>query len=887
MRKPICIILFLFLVLPLSRGNQDLALPRESKIPPQNPRDLEDWEPAPDFPREKRPIQNYESLGLTDFFDSILSMGKSDSSKLKKERKARKHYLEGQMLLQQGKYGEALRNFEETLDIDKEALKPRLQIARCYLFLNQYTKTLKTCEKILKDNPQYVPALLLIAKTRELSDDYPEAEKTYQHILSFEPNNMEALRSLGTIYYQHNGNVADTIEIYHRILELNRKDIMALILLGSAYAVQGNVEKSLEYYSSAVHYRPGLVTSYLNLAKLFEENRDFEAARKVYHKALTTAPENDELHKGYQSFLRRSAIQKYSTLKASRMNPDELKKPLSIREMINDKELHAYIEREYLEGYQVLAEDQASSYPVLLEYYANTLMRYNRFQEEEKQYRKILERDPSNYKALVALGNIALFRDDEESAMEAFDRAIAINPDNTEVYSQIGAAFIDRKEYRKALDLYQKAIRIKPEEEKLRLILYNLYEELNMDREAEETLTGLLEKNPENLRVNVLLGDFYRRKERQPEALESFKAAWNEKKSSRAYASMIVTLLLELDRKKEAVEFAEKAIDHMKKKKREFITITGLAFSDYAMFEDALRLLEMNRELAPDEIDSHVLIASVYNRMRQYEKAVETIENLEETHPDLTDTSGYFEILASVYMEQKNTKKADEMYREALERDPKKLTAYLSWCSLYTREKNYKKARDIFEQALKHIDRNSEPGIFFEARVLTALKEFDKAEPLFQVLLRKNPEQVNYVYNYALMCYDAQKFEKAETLFRKVLKENPDNADAYNNLGYMLAEQGIKLDEAKDFIKKALYLRPGAAYMIDSLGWVYYQKGDYITARKHLLRAESLSLEDPVLYDHLGDTFQKLGDLEKAREYWKRAFELDPDIPGLKGKIKN
>ena len=57
-----------------------------------------------------------------------------------------------------------------------------------------------------------------------------------------------------------------------------------------------------------------------------------------------------------------------------------------------------------------------------------------------------------------------------------------------------------------------------------------------------------------------------------------------------------------------------------------------------------------------------------------------------------------------------------------------------------------------------------------------------------------------------------------------ILKMEPDNAGALNFIGYSFAEKGINLDRAEELIKKALEKRPDDGYIIDSLGWVFYNK---------------------------------------------------------------
>ena len=95
-----------------------------------------------------------------------------------------------------------------------------------------------------------------------------------------------------------------------------------------------------------------------------------------------------------------------------------------------------------------------------------------------------------------------------------------------------------------------------------------------------------------------------------------------------------------------------------------------------------------------------------------------------------------------------------------------------------------------------------------------------------------------------------------------------------NFIGYTYAERGEKLDYAEELIIKALELAPGRAYIIDSLGWVYYQKGDFTKALEYLLRASEMPPPDAAILEHVGDVYEKLGKRELAVENYTKAFEL-------------
>jgi len=108
-------------------------------------------------------------------------------------------------------------------------------------------------------------------------------------------------------------------------------------------------------------------------------------------------------------------------------------------------------------------------------------------------------------------------------------------------------------------------------------------------------------------------------------------------------------------------------------------------------------------------------------------------------------------------------------------------------------------------------------------------------------------------------------------------------------VGYSYAVKNIKLDEAEKMVRKALKLKPGQGYIEDSLGWIYYIRGDYETASTLLEQAVKLRPDEVVIVDHLGDVYVKLKKIEMAYRLYLRAMTLNPDKKtkaSLEKKIK-
>lgn len=201
--------------------------------------------------------------------------------------------------------------------------------------------------------------------------------------------------------------------------------------------------------------------------------------------------------------------------------------------------------------------------------------------------------------------------------------------------------------------------------------------------------------------------------------------------------------------------------------------------------------------------------------------------------------------------------------------------AQLNTANLIARTKNPDEAIKFLDEV---DDLSTEQQIIViqtQASMLSKAKRNQESFELLDKAVKNMPNTPDLVYDYALSAERVLKFDVMEKELRRVIAEKPDFAAAYNALGYSFADRNVKLDEALNLIQKALEIAPNDHYMLDSLGWVYYRKGDLDQAVNYLQQAFKIN-PDPEIAAHLGEVLWQKGQHDAAKKIWTDALSADP-----------
>jgi Flp pilus assembly protein TadD len=141
------------------------------------------------------------------------------------------------------------------------------------------------------------------------------------------------------------------------------------------------------------------------------------------------------------------------------------------------------------------------------------------------------------------------------------------------------------------------------------------------------------------------------------------------------------------------------------------------------------------------------------------------------------------------------------------------------------------------------------------------------------------------VYEQAMMAEKLNRLDQMEKLLRQVIQAKPEHQNAYNALGYSLADRGVRLPEARQLVRKALDLAPGDPFITDSLGWIEFRLGNRSEAVR-LLREAWNKRPDTEIGAHLGEVLWVDGNKDEARKIWRDARNRDAGNDVLKETLQ-
>lgn len=493
-----------------------------------------------------------------------------------------------------------------------------------------------------------------------------------------------------------------------------------------------------------------------------------------------------------------------------------------------------------------------------------------------------------------ALGISHELKGERDQALREFRKSVREDPSNQKLAADVARRLLAKREAKEAVSLLESAVRRKEPNAEMLAMLGLAYQQTKQPEKAIEACSTAIEKDPRAIVPYRVL-------------VQSMMA---EKKVDGALAVLHRAAAVE----KTSVAFKVELADFIK----------GVIEPDPKLVEAhrdlLLQVLNQARAARPRTPVLIQRLAELFFYARDLKTSADLYLSLANRYPNST---AFRRRLVEIYLGNKDRKGAEVQLESILRGRPNDPQANFVLGQLAEEDREWDKAIDHYSKtkdaargsagiyyeiarlnltkgdpdaALKVLDesasrfRESFSSEFYRALAFAQKKEYRTALSHYTgaelMAKQDSPQRLNhfFYFQFGISAERNQDFEQASRHFLKCLELKPDYADALNYLGYMWAERGEKLEQAKAMIEQAVAQEPENPAFLDSMGWVLYMMGNPRASLPWLLKSvESASVEteeDPTLFDHVADAYFAIGDYRNALKYYGFAVKVQakPEI---------
>lgn len=444
-----------------------------------------------------------------------------------------------------------------------------------------------------------------------------------------------------------------------------------------------------------------------------------------------------------------------------------------------------------------------------------------------------LEDMSDNLDAQLAYGEVLALLNNATDSLTAYKKALSIDPNNHKAIIFLGAIYSQLKEYEQAKNYFK---RLQGIEEYKYLSGYYL---------------GRLEQQLEN----------YKNSEKYFEECLNIKPDFTD-----CIFSLVESLTLQ-KKTKLAISKIEGFVEVNPDSDRAFAKLYDLYLEEDDQEKAFQQLVQLER-FEPQNRFIKMQMALHLVEKNENELAIEKLNEVVKLSPNFGKT--YF-LLSTIYERQGDEKKAKHYYSKIAKNQP-----------IYI-EASIQRAKDIEakigpKEALKFLNSVENSGSDTRVSLYIAILQnklgfVDQSIKTLRQVVKKNPNDIQILYYLGHIEGEAGEMGRAIVNMKKVIQLDPTHSDALNYLAFYYAENKLLLDEAESLAKKALEIKPDDGHYQDTMGWIYYHKGQYDLALKHLEKAYILHPEEPVIAEHLAAVYSVKGLKEKAKQVYTKLIE--------------
>lgn len=707
-----------------------------------------------------------------------------------------------------------------------------------YLENGQYNEASIEFHNAVQIDPQFADAHYQLAKASMGLNNWQVAAQELQKTVSLRPSDFQAQYDLGSLYLGTR-NLTDAEQIAFLMLEKAPDNADSHALMANIDVAQNKMKDARKEFDKALALAPNRATLQFNVGVFEVRSGNSAEAEKRFKRAVELDPK----------------------LGAARVG---------LADLYFSEENFAAVEQTYREG---IAANPG---------------------------------DVSLYNGLAAFYNSQNRRIDAEAFLS---NSKASFNDNIAGQRLLGDFYVSVGDETKARAEFANLFREHPEDTNIKASYVEMLIRANQLGEASRIIEDSLKKNAKDSEAIILKAHLLNRMGKYPEALGILEPSYKDLTSYHAmHLQMGIALNGVGDLARAESEWREAVqLNPNLAEAYSYLAAIGQQRSDFDLLRNSS---EKIIALRPNSAFGYIYHAGAEAGQGDYASAEADLKQALAVAPDSPDGYTKMGMLRGL---QKKYMEAERLFEIALQKDPNATEALTGLVNTYATEgrpsaksiarisvqiskapqnsaywallgrtQTVSGDRNAAKISLEHslsIDSNNSEALTLLAENETASGNLESAADCYQKLVQRNPRSATPLVMYAGFEQSRGNFEKAQLLYRKALDIQPDQPIAANNLAVLMMEHGGNIDVALSLAQTARRTMPNNASTADTLGWAYYMKGLYGSARDILESALRTDPDNVAIHYHLARTYEKISDPAKATRLYKRALQLAPNGP--------
>lgn len=473
---------------------------------------------------------------------------------------------------------------------------------------------------------------------------------------------------------------------------------------------------------------------------------------------------------------------------------------------------------------------------------------------------KAVKFDPENYWYSLAAVNAYIQKEDKKDAISLLESMRTQFPGRDDVLFMLIDIYTKEGKYPKVISLLDSLEERFGKNEQLSMEKFRMFLYLEDKERAIEEIEGLIIEYPAELKYRVVLGDLYLQLGMEEQALDCYEMVLSKDPENPIALYSLASYYQKKGEREKQKESLDKLLLNKKTDSQVKLNVMRqlILQNEQEATKDSMKIISLfNEVLAIDEFDDQLpmLYAQYLMSKNMRDEAKPVLEHVLQLDPS---NSAVRLMLVGEALSKENPKEVIGLCEPAMITNPDRIEFYFYLVLAYLTEDRFDEAIEVGEKAKKLIDEETPKEL--SSHIYSMLGDS---------YYRRGEKELMYE------AYD------------KAIELNSSNWGTLNNYAYYLSVDRKELDKAEEMSYQAIKAEPQNPTFLDTYAWILFQKGEFEQARIYIDEALKHETEpSAAIQEHAGDIYYKLGEVDLALTFWKKASELGDASALLLNKIK-